>query len=138
MGLSRYENKDFLGEQEQGKEPKRYNDLEELRLLSGKNQSSVDDVDQRIFGKLAEMTDIRYRLGIIQGKDGKIPDADGVPRMFIMGISLMNVADKVAEEIVEQKQAARQKQAGAEIEDPALGEPLQIEVKDKAPKGPVL
>ncbi|MBQ3579238.1 MAG: hypothetical protein II974_11320 [Firmicutes bacterium] len=85
MALSRYDNKDYIGDHEKGREPKRYSSVKDYNLLTGDNQSSVDDVDQRLFAKLTETTDLRWKFGIIQGKDGKIPEADGVPRMFIMG-----------------------------------------------------
>ena len=75
MALSRYNNKDFLGEQEKGREPKRYNSLEEFTRLTGDKQSTVDEVDQRLFAKLTETTDLRWKFGIIQGKDGN--DAEG-------------------------------------------------------------
>ena len=86
MSFTRYSNKDFIGEHETGREPKRFNSFEELNALTkGTKQSSVDEVDQRLFAKITEDTNVRWRFGIIQEKDGRIPKADGVPRMFIMG-----------------------------------------------------
>ena len=85
MGISRYEGGDFKGKHEKGEEPRRYNSLEELNRLSERKQTSVDDASPALFPKLTTYTNVRWRLGIVEGKDGSIPETEGVPRIFVMG-----------------------------------------------------
>ncbi len=85
MALPRYKNKDFLGTPEKGKEPKRYNNFQEMNRLTGGKQTSVDDASPQLLQKITERENLRYRFGIIRDKNGRIPDADGIPRIFIMG-----------------------------------------------------
>ena len=83
MAFKPYSNKAFLGEPEEGHEPKRFDNFNDI--LVSEKQIPVEQADPQIFPKLTENLTIRQSFGLVLDEDGNVPSTDGVPRVFIMG-----------------------------------------------------
>ena len=83
MAFKPYSNKAFLGEFDEGKEPRRYNSFEDI--IRTEKQIPAEQADPLIFPKLTENLNIRQNFGLVLDEDGNAPSTDGVPRAFIMG-----------------------------------------------------
>ena len=83
MAFKPYSNKAFLGEPEDGHEPKRFDNFNDI--LMSEKQIPVEQADPQIFPKLTENLNIRQSFGLVLDEEGNVPSTDGVPRVFIMG-----------------------------------------------------
>ena len=73
MAFKPYSNKYFLGDHEEGREPKRYESFE--AIPKSERQIPVGQVDPQIFPKLKENLNIRQTFGPVPDEGGNIPSA---------------------------------------------------------------
>ena len=83
MPRAPYDSKRFRGDVDEGKEPKRYEDL--AQRSATKKQFPIEDADPRLIDKLNEVSlHPISTFGLVLDEEGRVPSTNGVPRAFIM------------------------------------------------------